>query len=280
MLRYATLLLAAVAVGCSDKPAETATRAAAPVAVMAPAADSVRPARSIVPQAVALAAIPVNLRLPGKLLEGWRWQDGNGENLLVVFRSVTLSQEQLAAQAQLAAVPDPSAIVDMRDLERSAQLSARQYVRRPGGQYTELWRLQDIVDGCPLDLTLQLRPGSTAITDLDRDGRSETTLLYALACRSDVSGAALKLIMRAGANKYALRGSTVVQYDSVPATARQPANPCCLDQLSKARREAGNVEGYYHSEAEFRAAPPAFLRFARQQWQKFSVETMEQHEEL
>lgn len=279
MPKYAILLLAAVVGGCSDKRVETTTRAAAPAAGAATVADSSQPARRIAPQALALAEIPPSLRLPGQLLEGWRWQDSNGENLLVVFRTVTLSRQQLAAPSQPAAPPDSSAEVDMRDLERSAQLTARQYVRRRG-RYTELWRLQDAVANCPLDLTLRLRPGSTAITDLDRDGRSETTLLYALACRGDVSGATLKLIMRAGAAKYALRGFTVVQYDSVPATARQPANPCCLDKLSKARREEGNREGYYQSEAEFRAAPPAFLPFARQQWQKFSIETMEDHEDL
>jgi hypothetical protein len=43
---------------------------------------------SLTPQPVPPADIPLELRQPGQLLEGWRWTDGNGENLLVVFRSV------------------------------------------------------------------------------------------------------------------------------------------------------------------------------------------------
>lgn len=262
---------------CTDKPSEqmkTSQPTAAPVA-----ADSVRAvpaATPYAPQAVKLADIPAQLRLPGQLLEGWRWTDANGENLLVVFRAVSLSKQQQAVPS-----PDSSQVEDMQDFERTARLSARQYVRHQGQHdYQELWRLQDAVADCALDLTLRLQPGSTAITDLDQNGRSETTLVYALACRGDISGADLKLIMRAGATKYALRGSSLVQYDSIPAEQRQPRNPCCLNKLSATQREQGNTEGYYQTEAEFQAAPPAFLAFARQHWQKFSVEKLGEHEDL
>ncbi|UOQ66665.1 M949_RS01915 family surface polysaccharide biosynthesis protein [Hymenobacter volaticus] len=275
MHKYAISILLVVA-SCTDKSAETTARASTvfPAPVEASAPDTIVAEHTIKPHAVALAEVPVALRLPGKLLEGWRWQDANGENLLVIFRALVSSTQQAAAASSAA-----SAEQDMQDFERSAQLRARQYVRREG-KFTELWRLQDAIAACPLDMTLRLQPGSTAITDLDHDGRSETTLMYALACRGDISSAALKLIMRAGPAKYALRGSTVVQYDSVPATQRRPTTPCCLDKLSAAQREEGNIDGYYQNEADFQTAPPAFLQFARQHWQKFSVETTDDHEDL
>ncbi|HEX8428800.1 M949_RS01915 family surface polysaccharide biosynthesis protein [Hymenobacter sp.] len=277
MHKFAMGLLLAVA-ACTDKPAETTARTAPPQATevpatSAPVADS---PSSITPQAVAPTSLPVALRLPGQLLEAWRWTDANGENMLVVFRTVSSLQQQRSSPP-----PDSSEVQDRQDFERTARLTARQYVRLPGqSPYSELWRLQDAVTDCPLDMTLRLQPGSTAITDLDHNGRTETTLVYALACRGDISGADLKLIMRAGTAKYALRGASLVQYDSVPAQQRQPRNPCCLNKLSAAQREQDNTEGYYQTEAEFETAPPAFLAFARQHWQQFSIEKLGEHEDL
>lgn len=273
MHKYALSLLALVGVACSDQQTQTTSGPAQAAA----SPDSVAAAAPLVsrPAVVPLAQVPASLRQPGQLLEGWRWQDANGENLLLVFRSISKSRQQLAASP-----PDSDAVQDMEDFERTAWLTARQYVRQQAGQYKELWRLQDAVTNCPLDMALKLQPGSTAITDLDHDGRSETTLMYALACRGDVSEAGLKLIMRAGAAKYALRGTSVVQYDSVPAEQRRPAQPCCLEKLSAAQQREGNTAGYYQTEAEFRTAPPAFLAFARQHWQKFSIEKFGEHEEL
>jgi hypothetical protein len=261
---------------CTDNAKQQAQTGQPTATTPADSGTTAQPAAPYTPQPVVLADIPAKLRLPGQLQEAWRWTDANGENLLVVFRTVSSSKQQLAMPS-----PDSSAVEDMQDFERTARIAARQYVRQSSqAVYQELWRLQDAVTACALDMTLRLQPHSTAITDLDHNGRSETTLVYALACRGDISGADLKLIMRAGAAKYALRGSSIVQYDSIPAQQRQPANPCCLEKFSAAQREQDNTEGYYQTEAEFQAAPPAFLAFARQHWQKFSIETPDEHEDL
>lgn len=274
---YWALLVSLVA--CDNKSQEQMKTEPPSESVKEVVADSMQVAVNMVPQALSLTEIPKDLRPPGQLLEGWRWTDSNGENLLVVFRTVSLSKQEQETKANPALRPDSTEIVEMTDYERSARLTAKQYVRQQG-KYKELWRVQDAVTDCAFDMTLGLRPGSTAITDLDRDGRSETTIMYASACRSDVSAATLKLIMRAGEAKYALRGSTVVQYDSVPADQRLPTTPCCLDNKSKQWRESSNTEGYYQNETDFRAAPAAFLQFARKHWQKFSIENMEDHEDL
>ncbi|QNH61946.1 M949_RS01915 family surface polysaccharide biosynthesis protein [Hymenobacter sediminicola] len=270
MHNYFLGLLLLLAVACSDKKGEPTTHSAeTPVAAAAPD-SAVNSAAPIVAEKVLLAHLPAQLRLPGQLLEAWRWTDSQGENLLVVFRTVTKSRQQLAA-----APPDSSDVQDIEDFERSAQLTARQYVLA-GGTYKELWRLQDAVQDCPFDMWLGPLPGATSITDLDKDGQTETTLLYKLTCRSDVSPSGLKLIMREGAAKYALRGQMVVAYDSVPVSERTPANPCCLDTISQ--RQLNAPDGYklfagcYKSEKEFRKAPVAFLLFARQQWRKWSVQ--------
>ncbi|MBX0292738.1 hypothetical protein K3G63_19995 [Hymenobacter sp. HSC-4F20] len=195
---------------------------------------------------------------PGTLLEARQWPDGNGENLLVVTRRGPL----------------PEKTTQYTDEESYVELFARQYVRR-AGQWKELWRLQDAIRNCPFDMWLGTLPGSTQITDLDQDGQTETTLVYQLTCRSDVSPDNLKLIIREGKNKYALRGQNVVQYDSVPMAQRVPANPCCLDTISKQQLEAPQgyelYAGRYENEKSFQGAPPQFLRYARRQWRKWIV---------
>lgn len=234
----------------------------------------------ITPQEVTAAEIPVLQRLPGKLDEAWRWTDANGENLLVVFRSgqkqdVPLDPRARNDEVEMQEVSDQGDTVAITGYrEYQIQLTARQYVRSVGGEYKELWRLQDKGQHCPFDLALALLPRSTAITDLDHDGLTETTLLYTKSCRSDVAPDEMKLILHEGTAKYALRGYNVVQYDSVPASQRQPAEPCCLDKLSKRQLQKAyrttTHGGHYFSEADFKAVP-VFLRFARQHWQQFSV---------
>lgn len=264
--KYVIGLLIASLAGCSEKRPETTARvtpeANAPLGRPA-VADTVPGTGGVLPRVVVLVQLPPRLRQPGQLLEAWRWPDANGDNLLVVFRRDSVAP---------APPPRPAAyafheLADGAGPARTAWLSVRQYVRRrPADAYKELWRLRDFVADCPLALTLGPRPGSVAITDLDHDGRTETTLVYRLACRSGGASAGLKLILRAGAAKYALRGATV------GASAAGPANPCCGDKLPAARRRVGDTGGYYQNEAGFRGAPPAFLRFARQHWQQCSLE--------
>lgn len=233
---------------------------------------------SLKPIAVAEANIPAAQRLPGKLLEAWRWQDANGENLLVVYRAAIPSRNERRAQTDPAfrkKLADPATVHIAEDEGRGAQLLVRQYVRKQG-TYTELWRLQDSVSDCPVDLILGPAPNSTTVTDIDHNGQSETTVVYALGCRGDVSPDDMKLVMHEGATKYALRGFTVVQFDSIPANQRQPVNPCCLGQLNRAQLAKlydGPTEAYmgrYFSEADFKDKPD-FIRFARSQWQRYSV---------
>jgi len=240
---------------CSEPKPQTAEKATPPT--------SSTPATTFDTTAIRVltaAQLPAGLARPaGNLVEAREWTDANGLNLLLVTR--TAEQDE---------PPGP----DEADDARHVELYARQYVRRQG-KYELLWKLQDNVSHCPFDLTLDLLPGSTTVTDLDGDGQTETTLLYLQTCTSDVSPLGLKLIMHEGAAKYALRGNNVVQYDSVPRSQRRPATICCLDTVNDKRVEAtgdyGIYAGRYENEKEFRTAPPAFLAFAQRQWRRWSV---------
>lgn len=70
--------------------------------------------------------------------------------------------------------------------------------------------VNDKVERCQFDLSLELAQAALAVTDLDGDGQAEVAFAYKLACRSDVSPRDLKLLVLEDGAKFILRGSTVV----------------------------------------------------------------------
>ena len=56
----------------------------------------------------------------------------------------------------------------------------------------QLWRTQDGVFDCELDMTARYLKGTLAITDLDNDGVKESWFAYEVACRGDVSPTTIK----------------------------------------------------------------------------------------
>lgn len=255
---YATFVLALAA--CTEKQPATSTPSAPPSPPAGPAApaaqlaSAARPDTAVARQRLALAQLPAALRPTGQLLEAWRWTDANGENVLVAARTVVADDDQV-------------------DEGRTVRLLVRQHVRPSGSTsaYQQLWQLQDAVSDCPLDLTLGLLPGSTHITDLDGNGRTETTLVYALGCRGGIDPAALKLIMREGAAKYALRGEAIQPLGGpteMTRARRLAAGPvCCAEGIPDTAYQ--RLEGLYVTEKDFTNAPPAFLDFAQQQWRRW-----------
>lgn len=268
--KYLPCVLALAA--CSEKQPAASTPAAPALAT--PAAPAAAMAgRPVARQPLGLAQLPAALRPAGQLLEAWRWHDANGENLLVAARTTTEPTHAISTAVNPAPAAGEPDSLEAEDVGRTARLLVRQYVRQ-GRSYRQLWQLQDAVADCPLDLTLGLLPGSTSITDLDGNGRTETTVLYALACRGGVDAAALKLIMHEGAVKYALRGSTIQLLGGpgeVARARRRAAGPvCCLDSLPPRQRDDyTQAEGLYQNEKDFSTAPPAFRVFARQQWRQW-----------
>jgi len=93
--------------------------------------------------------------------------------------------------------------------------------------------VRDMVSECVMGaVDARFHDAATAVTDVDHDGIAEVTIGYELACRSDVSPAAYKLLMIEDGAKYILRGKTRVMPDEEvvggafepdPAPARWPA---------------------------------------------------------
>lgn len=158
------------------------------------AAAPAKPAQSeAAPAEIAVTELKANQLPPGiphgmETVLARRWTDRLGDNVLLFTRAGRETCDQDMCGTTLT-------------------LDGYHYLVS-GSQSTQLWHTTDAVRTCELDMTLDVHPGSIAITDLDHDGTAETTYVYAMACRGDVSPLDMKLIMHEGAAKYAIRGST------------------------------------------------------------------------
>ncbi len=178
--------------------------------------------------------LPSDIKYAGNIVSGKRWNDKNGENILILTKT--------GVKKKKAKHPD------FEEYINEAELFGYHYVST-GGSFSLLWKINDFVNDCPLDLTLDFIQGSLSITDLNDNGIAESTFLYKLACRGDVSPSTLKLIMHENDTKYALRGDMLVRINGY------------------------NEGGNYKVDKSFDTAPDAFLDFAKSQWMEFRLET-------
>jgi hypothetical protein len=116
-----------------------------------------------------------------------------------------------------------------------------------GGAWQKEWEVKDRIDDCEVDATCEFLPNSFTITDNDGNNLGEVTFLYKLSCKGDVSPDEKKLIMYEGANKYAIRGSTILNY------------------------EGGKEGGDKKIDGSFTKAAKSLLDFANSQWDKFGI---------
>jgi hypothetical protein len=193
-----------------------------PLALAVPAAQQPR----IQARDLPLRSLPAAMAHQGTPVVAKRWTDRLGENTLILTQTGRR----------------PSRSCPVSDAPcGDAEVYAYHYVAR-GGPPALLWRTVDFVRDCEFDLYAGYLRASVAVTDLDRDGTAETSFMYLLACRSDVSPAGLKLILHEGAQKYAARGTS---------------------------RPRGAMEGGEVRLDDALGRVPAFASFARAQWQRF-----------
>jgi hypothetical protein len=174
-------------------------------------------------QNLALRSIPRAMPHQGTPVVAKRWTDQLGENTLILTQTGKINR--------------PGA-----DSGSDAEVYAYHYVRQ-GGATSLLWRTVDFVRECEFDLYAGFIPESVAFTDLDADGVVESSFMYLVACRSDVSPATLKLIMHEGAQKLAARGTS--------------------------RPRGAEEGGAMQLDAAFARAPRGFGVFASEQWRRF-----------
>lgn len=143
--------------------------------------------------------VPEILKNEMEIIEAVKWSDNLGENFIVIY----LTDERIT-----------------KGDERIKEFYVSHYIMKDTS-FEVLWDSYDFVKDCPFDITLEFIDSSLTVTDLDGDGISETSFMYKLSCRSDVSPDELKLIMHEGKDKYAIRGEMILKInDEEPTPGR------------------------------------------------------------
>lgn len=133
------------------------------------------------------------IKVPAPPTSAMRVADKNGEHLLVMTRSVGAS---------------PSRPKSGR-IEHIALIAT--YYDRRGTGWATAWTIRDSVD-CPgLDAAAEFFTSAVSFTDLNADGRAEITVPYRLFCGGGIEPSIVKVILRDGATKLAIRGESTVQ---------------------------------------------------------------------
>jgi hypothetical protein len=176
-------------------------------------------------------SLPGEIRYQGKIVNGARWIDNNGENFLLL--------------TQTGKIPSKEKSKVEGEGSFDAEIYAYDFVKN-GNKVSLLWKITDSERNCSFDLYAGFLKGALFITDLDSNGVAESLFLYKHSCRSDVSPAALKLIMHEGVTKYAIRGTT------------KPAG------------DSGG--GAMNIDPAFKQAKPELRNFAVEKWNKYVTE--------
>ena len=178
--------------------------------------------------------LPSDVKYQGSIINGKRWSDKNGENIVILTITKEHKSGKKGGEGE-----------DMMNRE----LYAYQYIKKSDG-WSQLWKVNDLINECPVSLTLNFLSGSLTVTDLNKDGIGETTFLYELCCRGDVSPCDMKLIMHEGEKKYAVRGTRKLFVDG------------------------GWQGGEMKVDKSFDDAPSGFLEYAKEQWNNYKTEKL------
>lgn len=130
----------------------------------------------------------------GTVVGAQRIDDKEGEHVLVLARQTGPSPSR----------PNSGRI---EHIELTATLYAH-----AGAIWKPEWTIRDMVD-CPnLDSVADFFPKAVTFTDLNGDGRVEVTVPYHLFCGGGIDTHTVKVILREGATKLAIRGESRMLY--------------------------------------------------------------------
>lgn len=134
------------------------------------------------------------IRFDGKLTGAWSIRDRDGEHILVLTRKAGPSPQE-----------PQSGRVEKIDLTAT-------YYKRQDKQWQQEWIIRDGSD-CPgLDVAGDFYADEVSFTDLNNDGQAEVTVPYHLFCGGGIDSRTVKVILREGTTKLAIRGESLVVY--------------------------------------------------------------------
>ena len=173
---------------------------------------------------------PDSMGVTGKVVDGMRWSDENGDNFLLFSEKSTTRPAGPEDDT-----PDEPVV--------SKFIYATHYVKpHPDIDPIKKRTVKDRQKDCQWDLTAEFIGASIGLSDLDADGLAEVTFAYKLNCTSDVSPGTLKLLVLEDGEKYIIRGQTRVDLGD------------------------GSQGGEYKVDPSFDKAPAGFVDHAKKVW--------------
>lgn len=177
-----------------------------------------------------VADIPASCVTKGKVVSAYKWTDKLGENVFIATETGEIY------------TPEKESDDEYLDPFKEAHLYAYHYVIS-GSEVKLLRELHDFVSECQFDVEASFIPSTIQITDLNSDDTGEVWMMYKTYCLSDVSPSDLKIIMFQNGQKYALRGSSQIDW------------------------EDGSVDGgQFKFDEAFSSSPESFRDFAKTMW--------------
>jgi hypothetical protein len=178
---------------------------------------------------LAVTAIPKNIKYAGKVRDAVQWVDSLGNNIVITTET---------GETKSKVEPD----------SRDAALYALHYITQADSMKL-IWKFQDYVKDCPVDIEANYIANTFAITDLNKNGKAEIWLMYKTSCRGDVSPSDMKIMMYEGDKKYAVRGRNKIK-------------------ISETDFEGGE----YKLDEAFKNSPDVFQKYAKQLWEKNKIQ--------
>ncbi len=169
--------------------------------------------------------IPKKIAYVGQIKNAVQWTDSTGQHIVITTETGVTPSKSVPRY-------------------RDAALYAFHYVET-GDSLKLIWKMQDYIKECDVDVEVTYIKNSFAVTDLDKNGKAEIWLLYKLGCRGGVDPEDMKMMMYEGEKKYAIRGSTKIKFS-----------------------ETDFEGGEYKLDEAFKKAPEAFQKYAKQLWEK------------
>lgn len=141
-----------------------------------------------------LAEVPRDCEYQGDFVDAYTWKDSLGINYLV--RSHEYAETKSPEGASL----------------HSGYVFIYHYYLRKTGDYFLRLGIIDFEKNCRHSMTVQHLEKSITLTDLDKDGYGEITLMYLVDCKRREGPTMMKLLFMEDGRKFALRGLSAREY--------------------------------------------------------------------
>lgn len=180
-----------------------------------------------------------NTPFNGEQIQSIGWTDNRGQNVIIL----SIEYEEI-------------------DQYMSAYIYANHYADETG-EMKLVRQVTDYVRDCEFDIILEFLE-DPIITDIDGNDRAEVTLVYKMACKSDMSEDDLKVIMYEDDQKWGLRGYNWLVYGE--ETVPEEFDPNMENTTKEEQNDWMFERGKYKNDDDFKNAPEGFLEHAQKVW--------------